>query len=54
MAIFFFAEIGDVLDSLTTFFLDFPSLSTVPILFFTGLIDAPYLSFLCLFEGTDA
>ena len=49
VSIFIFAHIGDVLDSLTTSFLDFPSLSTVSISIYFGVIDAPYLSFLCLF-----
>ena len=52
--IFFFSDIGNVLASLTTFSLYFSSLSTVSMFVLVGLIDAPSLSFLCLFEGTDA
>ena len=54
LSIFFFAEIRYLLASLTTFFLDFSSFSTMSMLVFVGFIDAPSLSFLCLFEVPDA
>ena len=43
-----------MLDSLTTFFLGFSSLSTVSIFLFVGFIDAPLVSLLCFFYGTYA
>ena len=54
VSIFFSSEIGDLLASLTTFFLDFSTLSTMSIFVFVEVIYAPSLSFLFLFEDTDA